>query len=549
MQDKYKYKYYKYKLKYANIKNAYKNKLFPYILSGGYNEDTLEEYILEYTPEDTQEDTPEDTQDTLEETVKDTSEKTVKDTSEKTVKDTSEETVKDTSEETVKDTSEKTVKDTSEETVKDTTTNIPTSTPQNNNFLWEKRDFISDKTSDDYNYAIIPKYIKTLSYYINEIEKLYFSSKEKDKTTVEEHSISPNETTLSNSEVLPCTTKQCKEAVSASQKGKYKKDEKVLKKIVNDISNYIIKNDIPINFKFDDINNLQKSLEQFKKKIQLENITQLYKLRYKLFNINKPKSDPQQNVDKEKLSKSIFLPQKEKLTDKKLTKKKYNNTLDDDQIFPSNKTILIEAEGLSHLAKLSQENSPENLKQYMETNTHYILDYVINYYKINNIQDIEKLFTSLLMGYNKNYIFYYMILLRWLTLNNKYLYVLKNYVSVLSYNGLRYYLNANINMDEYIPFIIILINRYINHFKFDKILEIKSHTYFEKYESLPFSSKEIALTDEQGKTNTIKLFSYDSINSSLIYDYNIIKFASQITFDNLIDILYNLFRTKLIYHQ
>jgi hypothetical protein len=138
-----------------------------------------------------------------------------------------------------------------------------------------------------------------------------------------------------------------------------------------------------------------------------------------------------------------------------------------------------------------------------------------------------------------------MILLRWLTLNNKYLYVLKNYVSVLSYNSLRYYLNANINMDEYIPFIIILINIYINHFKFDKILEIKSYTYFEKYER----THTTYVSDEMKKTDSIILFHYDSRNSALLYNYDIIKVASQITFDNLIDILYNLFRTKLIYHQ
>jgi hypothetical protein len=142
-------------------------------------------------------------------------------------------------------------------------------------------------------------------------------------------------------------------------------------------------------------------------------------------------------------------------------------------------------------------------------------------------------------------------------------------------------------MDEYIPFIIILINRYINHFKFDKILEIKSYTYFEKYErthtqyeSLPctglqcnetlaFSSKEkdkitlgkkqnffpnetthtTYVSDEMKKTDSVILFHYDSRNSALLYNYDIIKVASQITFDNLIDILYNLFRTKLIYHR
>jgi hypothetical protein len=175
-----------------------------------------------------------------------------------------------------------------------------------------------------------------------------------------------------------------------------------------------------------------------------------------------------------------------------------------------------------------------------ESNMNYVLDYVINYYKITNIQDIEKLFTSLLMGYNKNYLFYYMILLRWLTVNNKYLYVLKEEVSVLSYNSLNSYLNTDINLDEYIPFIIILINGYINHFKFEKPLEIKSYTIYEK------SSKKTINADYNSEDSGV-LTHYDFKNSALLYDYNIMKFASQITFNDIIAILYNLFRTKLIY--
>ena len=145
------------------------------------------------------------------------------------------------------------------------------------------------------------------------------------------------------------------------------------------------------------------------------------------------------------------------------------------------------------------------------------------------------------MGYNKNYLFYYMILLRWVTVNNKYLYVLKDNISILSYNSLYSYLNEDINMDEYIPFIIILINRYINHFKFNHPLEIKPYTAYEK------SSKN-TINAEYYSENSGVLTYYDSKNSALLYDYDIMKFASQITFNDIIAILYNLFRTKLIYH-
>jgi hypothetical protein len=185
------------------------------------------------------------------------------------------------------------------------------------------------------------------------------------------------------------------------------------------------------------INYLQTTLEQLKIKLQLEKITKVYKIRYKLFNINNPtlglSKTPQDKLLDTQKPQSTFVEKKSKektYPDKPypLIKKKLN-------FFPN------------------------------ESNMNYVLDYVISYYKISNIQDIEKLFTSLLMGYNKNYVFYYMILLRWLTVNNKYLYVLKEEVSVLSYNSLNSYLNTDINLDEYIPFIIILMNRYINHFK------------------------------------------------------------------------------------
>jgi hypothetical protein len=262
------------------------------------------------------------------------------------------------------------------------------------------------------------------------------------------------------------------------------KNLKVLMKIINKIYDYIIKNDIPINLNLYK-NNLQKTIDQLK--IQLEKVYKYYKLRYQLFNIN--------NISTMKYPKEEYsVPSKEK---EKIT--------------------------------------------LGETNLNYVLDYVIRYYKITDIQDIEKLFTSLLMGYNKNYIFYYMILIRWLTVNNKYLYVLKDYVSILSYSSLHNFLDPDKNMDEYISFIIILINRYITHFKFDRFLEIKPYTEFEKYEMVK--------TVKMDTTNDVIISQYDSKNGALLYDYNIMKLQSQISFNDVIIILYNLFRTKLIYHQ
>jgi hypothetical protein len=86
------------------------------------------------------------------------------------------------------------------------------------------------------------------------------------------------------------------------------------------------------------------------------------------------------------------------------------------------------------------------------------------------------------------------------------------------------------------------MNRYINHFKFDKPLEIKPYTAYEK------SSKKTINAEYYSEDNNDVLTHYDSKNSALLYDYDIMKFASQITFNDIIAILYNLFRTKLIYH-
>jgi hypothetical protein len=56
-------------------------------------------------------------------------------------------------------------------------------------------------------------------------------------------------------------------------------------------------------------------------------------------------------------------------------------------------------------------------------------------------------------------------------------------------------------------------------------------------------------TVKMDTTNDVIISQYDSKNGALLYDYNIIKFQSQISFNDVIVILYNLFRTKLIYHQ
>ena len=584
MQDNYKYKYYKYKLKYTNIKKKYKNISYQYVLSGGYNnntpdEDTPEDTPDTDTPEDTPEDTPVDTPDT--DTPVDTSDTaTPVDTSDTdTPVETSEDSSKvDTSDidtpletsdaDTPLETSDAdTPGDTSDADTPDTNTLVDTSkvdtTLSDKVFLPPKIKQYADtvvepaKDIEGYNYKVIDEYINTINEYITQITTIM-------QTHSPEVESNTNEFTA--------------------------KDSDILMKLANKIYDYILKNDIPINFNVYDINNLQKTIEQLK--IQLEKTHKLYKLRYKLFNINNIPYVPRKDQPTYKTSEvnPITPPYKNKDSNKSIipsaitqkysdeinetlsfsSKEKDKITLGEKQSFSPNETTRSKNEFLPCTGNQCNETLPFSSKekdkitlgekqsfspdettrskneflpctgnQCNETNMNYALDYVIRYYKISNIHDIEKLFTSLLMGYNKNYIFYYMILIRWLTLNNKYLYVLKDYVSVLSYNNLYNYLNADINMDEYIPFIIILINRYIANLKFDRFLEIKPYTNETSHKSrlAPDIIDGIIMTQ------------YDSKNGALLYEYDIMKLPSQISFNDLIAIIYNLFRTKLIYRQ
>ena len=168
-----------------------------------------------------------------------------------------------------------------------------------------------------------------------------------------------------------------------------------------------------------------------------------------------------------------------------------------------------------------------------ETNMDEILDYIIKEFKINSILDIENLFTLQILGYNKNYIILYMVLLKWLIVNKIQLSVLDKYISILSYNNLKLCLASKINSDEYLPMILILINSYINSFPIKKVLLIKKP--IEKI-------KNIVQIDNDTNYNLIK---YDTKNKILQYESGQIKEAIKLNFDDLIIILYNLFKISV----
>ena len=164
-----------------------------------------------------------------------------------------------------------------------------------------------------------------------------------------------------------------------------------------------------------------------------------------------------------------------------------------------------------------------------ELNTNEILDYIISQFNITSISNIETLFSLHILGYNKNYIIFYMVLLRWLIVNKIQLSIKDNYVSFLSLYSLISCLDTQLNSDEYLSMILILLIEYINSFPIKKVLLIKT-------------PKEIVKNRLEFDTDTRqKLIKFDTKNKFLQYDTGNIKEANKLNFDDLILILHNLF--------
>ena len=105
----------------------------------------------------------------------------------------------------------------------------------------------------------------------------------------------------------------------------------------------------------------------------------------------------------------------------------YNLSLDDINIF------------IQSIDKLKNELTEQNLiklyklREYIytlnEENMNEILDSIIVEFNINNEKDIEKIFTSSILGFNKNYIINYMVLFRYLLKNHKQLSIIENNIN------------------------------------------------------------------------------------------------------------------------
>ena len=173
-----------------------------------------------------------------------------------------------------------------------------------------------------------------------------------------------------------------------------------------------------------------------------------------------------------------------------------------------------------------------------ETNYIQILDYIIQYNKISSVKDIEKLFSSLILGSNKNYIIYYMVLLRYLIVNKIQFSVLEEYSPILSLYGLKSCLSTGINSDDYLPLIINLIYDYINAFPIKKALLIKKPSEFEQDKK----SKQKLLELESTELVNTHMIKFDTKNKIFQYESGEIKEMVKINFEDLVKILFNLFR-------
>lgn len=172
-----------------------------------------------------------------------------------------------------------------------------------------------------------------------------------------------------------------------------------------------------------------------------------------------------------------------------------------------------------------------------ETNFNEILDAIILEFKINNEKDIEKIFRSTIFGFNKNYIFGYMVLFRFLIVNKKQLSVINNDISYLTFHSIYSSLNNSLNSEEYIGILINLINQYIKSFPIKKLINIRNPVDFNKKHE---SKSELSFFELNEKIELIN--SYDTKNNVIIYKSGEVKNTNRTNFDDIKQIIYTLVR-------
>lgn len=189
---------------------------------------------------------------------------------------------------------------------------------------------------------------------------------------------------------------------------------------------------------------------------------------------------------------------------------------------------------------LTNTNELYNMREKVYTldlkNKDEILDYIIEQFKITNMMDITKLFESTILGYNMNYVIYYMVLLRYLIKNNIQLNIFDTKLSYMTQYSLEMGLDFTNNDEEYLPLILAMIKSYIFTFPIKKILQIRKEevNWYKNKRSLKLNKKEVDT-----------MTSYDAKNNIFIYSSGIIKDSAKIDYSDLIMIVSSLFTMKI----
>jgi hypothetical protein len=231
---------------------------------------------------------------------------------------------------------------------------------------------------------------------------------------------------------------------------------------------------------------------------------------------------------------------------------KFTNYLESNEIPLDyfNLDIFYTKELVDSLEKMKKDLTYDKLNQYYksrslfytleDSNANEILDAIILEFNINNEKDIERIFRSTIFGYNKNYIFGYMVLFRFLLVNKKQLSVIDNDISYLTFNSIYSSLSNSLNSEEYIGILINLINQYIKEFPIKKVINIRNPVDFEKKYG---PQSVISFYEINEKIEMIDR--YDVKNNVIIYKSGNIKDTSKASFDDLKQIIYTLFRIPI----
>jgi hypothetical protein len=182
--------------------------------------------------------------------------------------------------------------------------------------------------------------------------------------------------------------------------------------------------------------------------------------------------------------------------------------------------------------KLREQIYKLDMSNYLE-----ILDLMIVEFNIVKPSDIEKIFESTILGYNKNHIIGYMVLFRFLIKNNIQLTTIDNNISFLTSKSIFSLLNYSLNNEEYIEILMELINNYIKSFPIKKIIQIRNPPEIEKL----FGFKDSQLFGEINEKIEF-IDSYDAKNKVIIYKSGLVKDAKKTNFDDVKQIINTLFR-------